>query len=253
MLPAETCLAPLCLHFLQTRFLGEQPTPQADESKREDLCATALMVKVNNDVVHDNFYSVKAVCDQGVRVVQRGVVRVLEWRFEVLGQTLQLRIGKAEVFNLEGYPEIALTPLERNPRIRAAMHRMRFQAALRMAKDFSVNDVVELHSDSEIEEGPAPSAMHPAPPPNTPQISGEQIDPSVPEVIVIDRPTAVPEPPRIPTKRKAVIPKQPGSAFLPYKRPSLTRSSPAVSLSTERNQGRFSQEDLAFLKYYMGV
>lgn len=226
---------------------------QTEEGKTEDLCATAFMVKVNNDVVHDNFYSVKAVCEQGVRMVQRGVVRVLEWQFEVMGQTLQLRIGKAEVFNLEGYPEIALTPLERNPRIRAAMHRMRFQAALRMAKVLSVNDIVEHHSDSEIEEVTAPTINHPAPPPNTPQIHVEQTDPSAPEVMLIDRPMAIPEPPRVPIKRKAVISKQLGSAFLPYKRPSLTRSSPAASLGTERNPGHFSQEDLAFLKYYMGA
>ena len=251
MLPAETCLAPLCLNFLQTRYLEEQPTSTPSDLKDKDLSATAFMVKVNNDVVHDNFYSVKAGYDQGVRVVQRGVIRVLEWQFEVKGNALELRIGKAEVFSLEGYPEIALTPLERNPRIRAAMHKMRFQAALKLASGLAIEQVVEVHSDSEIEE--APTAKSPAPPPNTPQIHVEQIDPSVPETMAIDQPKAIPEVPHVPIKRKAVISKQSGSAFLPYKRPSLPRTAPTASTGTERNQGYFSQEDLAFLKYYMGV
>lgn len=253
MLPAETCLAPLCLNFLQTRYLEEQPTSQPSDLKDKDLTATAFMVKVNNDLVHDNFYSVRAGYDQGVRVVQRGVIRVLEWQFEVKGHTLELRIGKAEVFSLEGYPEIALTPLERNPRIRAAMHKMRFKAALRLASGLAIEQVVEVHSDSDIEEVQAPTAKSPVPPPNTPQIQVEQVDPSVPEAMAIDQPKAVPEVPHLPIKRKAVISKQSGSAFLPYKRPSLPRSAPAASTGTDRNQGHFSQEDLAFLKYYMGA
>lgn len=253
MLPAETCLAPLCLDFLQTRFLEEQTTSQPSSLTNKDLSTAAFMVKVNNDVVHDNFYSVKAGYDQGVRVVQRGVIRVLEWQFEAKGNALELRIAKAEVFSLEGYPEIALTPLERNPRIRAAMHKMRFQAALKLASGLAIEEVVVVHSDSDIEEVQVPTAKSPVPPPNTPQVHVEETDPSVPEAMAIDQPKAVPEVPHASIKRKAVISKQSGSAFLPYKRPSLPRSVPAASNDSERNQRYFSPEDLAFLKYYMGA
>ena len=246
MLPAETCLAPLCTHFLQTRYLGEEPIKRSEEIVRD-----GLMVKVTGDAVHDNFYKVKAVWSEGVNAVQRGVVCVLAWEFQVKGVDLDLLILKAEVVNLEAYPEIALTPLERNPQVKAALHRMRFQAASQLARSLQVGALpTDQHSDSEIEELPAPTLKPPVPPPNTPMVQVEHVEPAVPTTLHLSHSKRLPEEQLLPIKRKAVFARQFGSAFLPYKRPNATRSSP---VGRDYSDDQFSKEDLAFLKYYMGI
>ncbi len=167
MLPAETRLMPLCLRYLQIHYLDEVPAPYPfpidenpalDSLPKSDPGTIPMVLKVNNELVHDNFYWVKASYDKALGLVQKGVVKVLAWSFEVKDGMLELKIHKAVTMTNTVGGDQVVTQLDHNAKIKAALHKVRHHTMTKVAQENPVVPCEDTESDisenSALEEKP---------------------------------------------------------------------------------------------------
>lgn len=162
MLPAETRLMPLCLRYLQIHYLDEVPAPYPfpiddnpalESLPKSDPGTIPMILKVNNELVHDNFYWTRASYDKALGIVQKGVIKVLAWSFDVREGMLELKIHKAiTMTNAVGGDQV-VTQLDHNAKIKTALHKVRYRAVTKLAQDLPI--VVSEDTESDISENSA--------------------------------------------------------------------------------------------------
>jgi len=153
---------PLCLRYLQIHYLDEVPAPYPfpiddnpalESLPKSDPGTIPMVLKVNNELVHDNFYWVRASYDKALGLVQKGVVKVLAWSFEVKDGMLELKIHKAVTMTNTVGGDQVVTQLDHNAKVKAALHKVRFRSVMKVAQDMPV--VVSEDTESDISENSA--------------------------------------------------------------------------------------------------